>query len=101
MKSFLNWLKEDRDEADKSEGHKKATLLASYMDQNDLLAGLMGQPTKSIVYRFLAIVDSLPAHEKLEFEREIQKLQMSMQGGQQPQEGQEEQPQEGQEEPQQ
>lgn len=77
MKTFSNWLQEDRDPADKSEGHKKATLLASYMDDNDLLAGLMGQPTKSVVYRFLAIVQSLPAHEKAEFERQIQKLQMN------------------------
>jgi hypothetical protein len=77
MKTFSNWLQEDRDPADKSEGHKRATLLASYIDDNDLLAGLMGQPTKSVVYRFLAIVQSLPAHEKLQFEKQIQELQMN------------------------
>jgi hypothetical protein len=77
MKTFSNWLQEDRDPADKSEGHRRATLLASYIDDNDLLAGLMGQPTKSVVYRFLAIVQSLPAHEKLQFEKQIQELQMN------------------------
>ena len=77
MKTFSNWLQEDRDPADKSEGHKKASLLASYIDDNDLLAGLMGQPTKSIVYRFLAIVEALPAHEKIEYQNQLQQMQMN------------------------
>ena len=77
MKTFSNWLQEDRDPADKSEGHKKASLLASYIDENDLLAGLIGQPTKSVVYRFLAIIQSLPAREKIEFEKKLQELQMN------------------------
>lgn len=77
MKTFSKWLKEERDPADKSEGHKRASLLASYMDENDLLAGLMGQPTRPIVYRFLAIIDSLPAHEKLEFQKQLERLQMN------------------------
>lgn len=95
MKTFLNWLKEERDPADKSEGHKKASMLANYLDDNDLLAGLMGQPTKSIVYRFLAIVDALPAHEKIEFQKQLQQLQTNaMLQAQQAQQSPQEQPEE-------
>jgi hypothetical protein len=107
MKKFKNWLnEEDLRDMDKSEGHKKATLLMNYIDPNDLIAGLTGQPTKSIIYRFMSIVETLPAHEKAEFQKQIQQLQMQYgqqaaaqqaPQGEEPEEGQEEQ----QEEPQQ
>jgi hypothetical protein len=86
MKKFINWLNEEADltDGDKSEGHKKASLLLNYIDNNDLMAGLSGQPTKSIIYRFLSIVQSLPVHEKLEFEKQIQQLQMEYGAMQQP-----------------
>lgn len=78
MKKFINWLNEEADltDGDKSEGHKKASLLLNYIDNNDLIAGLSGQPTKPIIYRFLSIIQTLPIHEKLEFEKQIQQLQM-------------------------
>lgn len=77
MKNFLNWLnEEDLRDTDKSEGHKKASLLMNYIDPNDLMAGLTGQPTKAIIYRFMSIVQTLPTHEKAEFEKQIQQLQM-------------------------
>jgi hypothetical protein len=86
MKKFINWLNEEADltDGDKSEGHKKASLLLNYIDNNDLMAGLSGQPTKPIIYRFLSIVQSLPVHEKLEFEKQIQQLQMEYGAMQQP-----------------
>jgi hypothetical protein len=86
MKKFINWLNEEADltDGDKSEGHKKASLLLNYIDNNDLMAGLFGQPTKPIIYRFLSIVQSLPVHEKLEFEKQIQQLQMEYGAMQQP-----------------
>lgn len=96
MKNFLNWLnEEDLRDTDKSEGHKKASLLMNYIDPQDLVAGLTGQPTKAIIYRFMSIVQTLPTHEKAEFEKQIQQLQM--QYGQQSaveQQPQEEQPEE-------
>ena len=101
MKKFLNWLKEEANlrDMDKSEGHKRAAMLSDYIDPADLMAGLSGQPTKAIVYRFMSIVQSLPPHEKAEFEKQIQELQMQF--GQQQMMQQEEQPEEEQgEEPQ-
>jgi hypothetical protein len=86
MKKFINWLNEEADltDGDKSEGHKKASLLLNYIDNNDLMAGLSGQPTKPIIYRFLSIIQSLPVHEKQEFEKQIQQLQMEYGAMQQP-----------------
>jgi len=94
MKNFLNWLnEEDLRDMDKSEGHKKASLLMNYIDPQDLLAGLTGQPTKAIIYRFMSIVETLPSHEKAEFQKQMQQLQMQYAqqaaiAGQQPQEQQ-------------
>lgn len=78
MKNFSTWLNEEANlrDTDKSEGHKRASLLSDYIDPNDLIAGLSGQPTKAIVYRFLSIVNGLPMHERQEFEKQMQELQM-------------------------
>lgn len=78
MKKFKNWLTEDKNlkELDKSEGHKRAELLMNYIDPEELVASAIGiPPKKSVVFRFLSIVDSLPPHEKIQFQQQIADLQ--------------------------
>jgi hypothetical protein len=68
-----------------------------YIDEGDLIAGMMGRPTKGIVYRFLSILDTLPSHERAEFQQQLAQLQqnymavMQQQGGEQSPENQSEQ----------